>query len=88
MPRKEKASKASGVGISDVYVSSWRFINDLDVLNASWIPRKRYSNIDLETEEVFLSNLKTKLKPLKLENHIPSFTKALTGWEKRQCNGS
>ena len=59
MPRKEKASKASGVGISDVYV--------------------RYSNIDLETEEVFLSNLKTKLKPLKLENYIPSFTKALTG---------
>ena len=26
--RKEKASKPSGAGTSDVYVSSWRFIND------------------------------------------------------------
>ena len=29
--RKEKTSKASGAGTSDVYVSSWRFINDLRV---------------------------------------------------------
>ena len=57
MPRKEKASKASGVGTSDVYVTSWRFINNLDVLNVNWIPRKRYSNIDIETEEAFPSKL-------------------------------
>ena len=47
---KEKASKASGAGTSNVYVSSWRFIDDLGVLNDNLIPRKSYSNIDLETE--------------------------------------
>ena len=50
---KEKVSKASGTGTSDVYVSSWRFINDLDFLNDNLLPRKSYSNIDLETEEAF-----------------------------------
>ena len=49
--RKEKASKASGVGTSDVYVSSWRFINNLDFLYDNLIPRKSYLHIDLETEE-------------------------------------
>ena len=53
--RKEKASKASGVGTADVYVSSWRFTNDLDFLNDNLIARKSYSNIDLETEEAFPS---------------------------------
>ena len=53
--RKEKVSKPSGAGTSGVYVSSWRFINDLDFLNDNLIPRKSYSNIDLETEEAFPS---------------------------------
>ena len=53
--RKEKVLKASGARTSDVYVSSGRFINDLDFLNNSLIPRKSYSNIDLETEEAFPS---------------------------------
>ena len=53
--RKEKVSKASGARTSDVYVSSGRFINDLYFLNNSLIPRKSYSNIDLEAEEAFPS---------------------------------
>ena len=48
--RKEKASKASSARTLEVYVSSWRFINDLDILNDNLIPRKSYSNIVLETE--------------------------------------
>ena len=53
--RKEKVSKTSGAGTSDVYLNSWRFINDLDFLNDNLIPRKSYSNIDLETEQTFPS---------------------------------
>ena len=53
--RKEKVSKASGTGTSDVYVSSWRFTDDLDFLNDNLLPKKSYSNIDLETEETFPS---------------------------------
>ena len=53
--RENKASKASGAGTSDVYVSSWKFMNDLDFLNDISIPGKSYSNIDLETEESFPS---------------------------------
>ena len=53
--RKEKTSKASGAGTSDVYVSSWRFIKNLDCLNDNLIPRKSYSNIDPETAEAFSS---------------------------------
>ena len=49
--RKENASKV--VPEPQMSVSSWRFINDLDFLNDNLIPRKRYSNIDLETEEAF-----------------------------------
>ena len=49
--REKKASKASVARTSDVYVSSWRFINNLDILNNNLIPRKGYSNIDLETKE-------------------------------------
>ena len=51
----KKVSKAGGAGTSDVYVSSWRFINDLDFLTDNLIPRKNYSNIDIETEEAFPS---------------------------------
>ena len=53
--RIEKASKASVVGPSNVCVSSWRFMNDLEFLNDNLIPRKSYSNIDLEPQEAFLS---------------------------------
>ena len=53
--RKEKTSKASGAGTSDVYVTSWRFIKNLDCLNDNLIPRKSYSNIDPETAEAFSS---------------------------------
>ena len=67
--RKEQASKASVAGTSDVYVSSWRFINDLDFLNDNLILRKSYSNIYLETEEAFPSresggNIRVKFKRL------------------------
>ena len=37
--RKEKASKASSARTLEVYVSSWRFINNLDFLNDNLIPR-------------------------------------------------
>ena len=50
--RKGKASKASGARSSDVYVTSWRFINDRNFLNDNFISRNRF---DLETEEAFPS---------------------------------
>ena len=53
--QKEKVSKVSDARTSDVYVSSWRFINDLGFLNDNLIPWKSSSNIDLETEETFPS---------------------------------
>ena len=53
--RKEKASKASSARTLEVCVSSWRFINDLDLLNDNLIPTKIYSDIVLETEEAFSS---------------------------------
>ena len=36
MPRKEKASKASGVGTSDVYVTSW----NIDIETEEAFPSK------------------------------------------------
>ena len=47
---KKKYQKLLVPGTSDVYISSWRFINHL---NFYLIPRKNYSNIDLEIEEAF-----------------------------------
>ena len=73
---KEKASKASGAGTSNVYVSSWRFINDLDFLNDNLIPRKSCLNIDLETAEAFPSRESGGNISVKSEHFLKS--KALT----------
>ena len=43
--------------MSMFYVSFWRFINDLDLLNDNLIPIKSYSSIDLETEDPAGNNM-------------------------------
>ena len=78
--RKEKVFKASGAGTSDVYVSSWRFRNDLDFSIDNLIPRKSYSNIDLEAEEAFPSREGGGKISVKFERLLKS--KALEGTGK------
>ena len=76
---KEKASKASVAGTSDVYVSFWRFINDLDSVNDNLIPRKSYSNIDLETEEAVPSRESGRNVSVKPERLLKSKALERTG---------
>ena len=39
--RKENASKSSRAGTSDVYTSTWKFINELNFLNDNLVPQKK-----------------------------------------------
>ena len=75
--RKEKSAKASGAETSDVYVSSWRFINDLDFSNDNSIRRKRYSNI--ETKEHFPSRESGENISVKSERLLKSKALESTG---------
>ena len=40
--RKQKASKSSGAGTSEVYISTWKFINELNFLNEIWFHEKTF----------------------------------------------
>ena len=42
---KERASKSSGSGTFDVFVSSWKFMKDLSFLEDNYVPRKTESNL-------------------------------------------
>ena len=75
--RKEKSAKANGAETSDVYVSSWRFINDLDFLNDNSIRRKSYSNI--ETKEHFPSRESGENISVKSERLLKSKALESTG---------
>ena len=54
--KQKKSIKIQFAGTSEVYVSSWRLVNDLHFLNDNLIKKKSYSNIDLQTEEAFRSS--------------------------------
>ena len=40
--KKEKASRRSGAGTSEVYISTWKFITELNFLNEIWFHEKAF----------------------------------------------
>ena len=47
---KEKVSKSSAAGTSEVYTSTWKFINELNFLNDNLVPPESFSNIKVDND--------------------------------------